>query len=68
MLAALLPFHGVKIITGAKAKKYENGTLSIDTCNGEEQIACDSFILSVGYQEENALIKKSNSTFLSFIS
>lgn len=55
MLAALLPYHNVKILTGTQAVKYENGELLLKTPQEEKSIACDSVILSVGYQEENTL-------------
>lgn len=55
MLEALLPFNGIDIIAGAKVSSYQNGTLNLTAADGEKQIACDSVILSVGYQEENAL-------------
>ena len=55
MLELLLPFHNVEIITGAKVKGYENGKLSVETAEGMQELACDSVILSVGYNEENAL-------------
>ena len=55
MLEALLPFNGVKIITGAKVKSYENGNLTVETADGSKELSCDSVILSVGYKEENSL-------------
>lgn len=55
MLELLLPFHNVEIMTGAKVKGYENGTLSVETAEGMKELACDSVILSVGYNEENSL-------------
>ena len=55
MLAALLPYDGVQIVTGAKVTGYRDGRLSVSTADGEKQLACDSVILSVGYQEENEL-------------
>ncbi len=55
MLELLLPFHNVEIMTSAKVKSYENGTLSVETTEGMQALACDSVILSVGYNEENSL-------------
>lgn len=55
MLELLLPFHNVEIMTSAKVQGYENGTLSVETAEGMQELACDSVILSVGYNEENAL-------------
>ena len=55
MLELLLPFHNVEIMTSAKVKGYANGTLSVETADGMKELACDSVILSVGYNEENSL-------------
>ncbi len=55
MLELLLPFHNVEIMTSAKVKGYENGTLSVETTEGMQELVCDSVILSVGYNEENSL-------------
>ena len=55
MLEALLPFNGVKIITGAKVTEFANGEVKIDTKEGSKTIMSDSVILSVGYKEENTL-------------
>ena len=55
MLELLLPFHNVEIMTSAKVQGYENGNLSVETAEGMQELACDSVILSVGYNEENAL-------------
>lgn len=58
MLEALLPFHQVEIMTGAKVSRYKDGILHIDADGKEKQIACDSVILSVGYKEENRLYQE----------
>jgi len=55
MLAALLPFNNVEILTGAKVTGYAGGKLSVETPEGVKELACDSVILSVGYNEENSL-------------
>lgn len=55
MLEALLPFYHVEIITSAKVKGYQNGTLTYMKDEVDHKISCDSVILSVGYKEENAL-------------
>lgn len=57
MLEALLPFHGVTVVTGAEVKDYCNGILSLVTSCGGREIPCDSVILAVGYQEENSLYR-----------
>ena len=51
MLERLIPYHGVKTITSARVTGYRDGILHA-SCSGEErEIACDSVILAVGYQE-----------------
>jgi 2-enoate reductase len=55
MLELLVPYNGIDVVVGAKVNEYKNGVLMADM-NGEiKKIECDSVILSVGYQEENAL-------------
>jgi 2-enoate reductase len=55
MLEKLVPYHGVEIITGAKATSFKNGELKVSAGNEEKTIQCDSVILSVGYKEEHSL-------------
>lgn len=55
MLEALLPFHHVEIITGARVTGYQNGTLTLTKDGAEQKLSCDSVILSVGYKEEDSL-------------
>ena len=55
MLERLIPYNGIEVVTGAKAKEYHDGILSVECADGERTIVCDSVILSVGYKEENAL-------------
>ena len=50
MLERLLPYHGVKAITSARVTGYRGGK--------EREIACDSVILAVGYQEEDSLYRQ----------
>lgn len=58
MLERLLPYHGVKAITSARVTGYRDGILHA-SCGGEErEIACDSVILAVGYQEEDSLYRQ----------
>lgn len=58
MLERLLPHHGVKAITSARVTGYRGGILHA-SCGGEErEIACDSVILAVGYQEEDSLYRQ----------
>lgn len=58
MLEALLPFHGIDIVTSGKVSGYQNGVLKVAMADGEKEIPCDSVILSVGYKEENALYQE----------
>lgn len=55
MLERLVPYKGVEILTSSKVSRYEGGKVTVSTTEGEKQIACDSVILAVGYQEENSL-------------
>lgn len=55
MLEALLPYHNVEIITGAKVTGYRDGVLALEKEGAEQSISCDSVILSVGYKEEDSL-------------
>ena len=55
MLERLVPYKGVQILTSSKVSRYEGGKVIVSTSEGEKQIACDSVILAVGYQEENSL-------------
>lgn len=58
MLERLLPYHGVKAITSARVTGYRGGILHA-SCGGEDrEIACDSVILAVGYQEEDSLYRQ----------
>lgn len=58
MLERLLPYHGVKAITSARVTGFRGGILHA-SCGGEErEIACDSVILAVGYQEEDSLYRQ----------
>lgn len=55
MLELLVPYNGVKIVTGAKVTGYKDGVLTAKLAEGKIEIPCDSVILSVGYKEENML-------------
>ena len=58
MLERLIPYHGVKTITSARVTGYRDGILHA-SCGGEAwEIACDSVILAVGYQEEDSLYRQ----------
>lgn len=58
MLAALLPFNNVEIICSAKVTGYKDGKLNISLADGDQQIPCDSVILSVGYRENKSLYEE----------
>lgn len=58
MLERLIPFNGIEVITNAKAKGYDGKLLTMEAADGEKQLACDSVILAVGYQENNVLYQE----------
>lgn len=58
MLERLLPCHGVKAITSARVTGYRGGILHASCGGKEREIACDSVILAVGYQEEDSLYRQ----------
>lgn len=58
MLERLLPYHGVKAITSARVTGYRGGILHASCGGKEREIACDSVILAVGYQEEDSLYRQ----------
>ena len=55
MLERLLPFNNVDIICSARVTGYKDGKLNISLADGDQQIPCDSVILSVGYRECDSL-------------
>jgi 2-enoate reductase len=58
MLEALIPFNHIDVITAAKVTGYHNGILTVATGEGKKELPCDSVVLAVGYQEENALFSQ----------
>lgn len=58
MLERLIPYRGVKTVTSASVTGYRNGILSLVCGDEEREIACDSVILAVGYQEEDSLYRQ----------
>lgn len=58
MLERLIPYNGIEVIAGAKAKGYDGKQLTVETADGERKFDCDSVILAVGYQENDALYKE----------
>lgn len=55
MLERLLPFHGVETLASSSVQKYENGKLLVKTPQGEQQLDCDTVILSVGFREDRGV-------------
>ena len=55
MLERLLPFHGVETLVSSSVQKYENGKLLVKTPQGEQQLDCDTVILSVGFREDRGI-------------
>ena len=55
MLERLLPFHGVETLVSSSVQKYENGKLLVKTSQGEQQLDCDTVILSVGFREDRGV-------------
>lgn len=58
MLERLIPYRGVKTVISASVTGYRNGILSLVCGDEEREIACDSVILAVGYQEEDSLYRQ----------
>ena len=48
----------MKTVTSASVTGYRNGILSLVCGDEEREIACDSVILAVGYQEEDSLYRQ----------
>jgi 2-enoate reductase len=55
MLERLIPFNGIDVVTSARVVGFKDGQLKVQLGDKEEQIKCDSVILSVGYRENNSL-------------
>jgi 2-enoate reductase len=55
MLERLIPYNGIDVVTSARVVGYQDGLLKVQLNDKEEQIKCDSVILSVGYKENNGL-------------
>ena len=55
MLERLLPFHGVETLVSSSVQKYENGKLLVKTPQSEQQLDCDTVILSVGFREDRGV-------------
>lgn len=55
MLARLVPYNHVTVMTNASAKHFADGQLTIETKEGQKTLPCESVILAVGYKEEKSL-------------
>ena len=55
MLERLLPFHGVETLVSSSVQKYEGGKIFVKTPQGEQQLDCDTVILSVGFREDRGV-------------
>ncbi len=55
MLERLVPYTGVRVLTGAMADGYKDGILSVRKDGQTLRVPCDSVILAVGYKENNRL-------------
>ena len=58
MLRMLLDFHGVKLVTSAKAKAFTGGKLTAETPDGEVAIPATGVVECVGYGSENSLYEE----------
>jgi len=57
-LRDLLRYHKADIRLESTLKEIKDGSIVISTKSGEQEIACDSVILSVGYKPVQDLVKK----------
>ena len=58
MLEELIPYHNIEVITNATATSYKNNQLKIKVDQSEQELACDSVILAIGYQSEDSLYQQ----------
>lgn len=58
MLERLVPYRGVKVLTGTSVLHTTAQGVAVKTPDGERDIPCDSVILAVGYRPENALYQE----------
>lgn len=57
MLERLIPFHGIRVLTGALVKSWAGGVLRVEAAGGPQELPCDTVILSVGFREEDSLYR-----------
>ena len=57
MLERLIPFHGIRVLTGALVKSWAGGGLRVEAAGGPQELPCDTVILSVGFREEDSLYR-----------
>lgn len=55
MLERLVPFRGIDVKTNALAQDFADGVFSIKTEAGNEEILCDSVVLSIGFKSDDVL-------------
>lgn len=55
MLELLVPFRGVEVLTSTKVVKTTENSVILDKDGTIEERQCDSVVLAVGYNSENAL-------------
>ncbi len=58
MLEALIPYNNIRILTSARAERFQDGNLFCRIPTGEEIIPCDSVVLAVGYAPEKSLYEE----------
>ena len=55
MLAALIPFHGIRVLCSASVKEADQTGVTVTVGKTTEHIPADTVLLCVGYREENSL-------------
>jgi 2-enoate reductase len=58
MLEELIPYNNIEVITNATATSYKNNQLKIKVDQSQQELACDSVILAIGYQSEDSLYQE----------
>ena len=56
-LRDLVRFHKIPVYLESTLKEIRDGSILISTVNGDQEIACDSVILSVGYTPDQSLYR-----------
>lgn len=58
MLRDLLTSHGVKIMSGSKLEKVEDGAVTVAAPNGETTIEADTLVLAAGFRPNESMRTK----------